>query len=354
MKNIAIVVLAFSFFACATKPKRVGSEPETASSEFEQGLRALEAEDYESAATIFDRLLVEKPASELDLVAIYNSGAAYEGLTKCKVAAERYRQVVRSSAGKFTRIEGEALFRLSVMYGCLGQDTKEITALLDARKRGKDLPPEIVDAEIPARLAAAYARIGNRTKALQFFTQASRGLKGVVKPRDGRKVQTERVARTLFLMGSLSPNQRRGEVDPETFLQSIAMQQPYLLQAMEMDHPVWSGKASDDLQNAYDNVWKFKIEDPNKRREFYTRAVQTINELRKIRMPRPEPRIDAVFAMLDKTESRLQTELSQVAEQNRLTPEAERRQGLKRTGRLVNPEPEASPDGAKKKKPIRK
>jgi hypothetical protein len=66
---------------------------------------------------------------------------------------------------------------MSIMYECLGQDTKAITSLLDARKRGKDLPFETQVAEIPGRLAAAYARMNNRTKALEYFNQASEGLR---------------------------------------------------------------------------------------------------------------------------------------------------------------------------------
>ena len=66
--------------------------------------------------------------------------------------------------------------------------------------------------------------------------------------------------------------------------------------------------------------------------------MQTIRELRGIRIPgRADPAVDEVFATVDRTESRLQTELARVAERNRLTPDAERREGLKREGKLVTP-----------------
>ena len=272
----------------------------------------------------------------MDLVVLFNSGVAYEGMGECKKASERYRQVARSSATKFKRIEGEALFRLSLAYECMGQDAKTVTALIDAKRRGKDLSFETVNAEIPARMAAAYARLGSRAKAMEYFNLASQGLKATV-ARGAGHVHKDLLARTLFLMGKLSPTQRSASVDPGSYLQSLSMQQAYLLQAMEFNKAPWSGKAEDDLKTGYRNIWDFKFSDVDKQREFYTRGIQTINELRKIRMNRPDPGIDSVFAMLDQTESKLQSELSKGAETNKLTPAAEKREGFRQSGRLVDP-----------------
>jgi tetratricopeptide (TPR) repeat protein len=315
----------------------VADGEETGNPVFERGLKALEQEQYAQAAQIFDKLLVAKPATESDLVTVYNSGAAHEGLGHCLKSAERYREVVRASAGKFRLLEGQALFRLSLMYECLGQDTKTITSLLEARKKGREgLPFETLNAEIPSRLAAAYARIGNRQKALEYFGQASEGLKKMVAQTANHK-QKELLGRTLYLMGQLNSAQRNGENDASTFMQSLSMQQPYLLQAIEMDYTTWSKKAADDLQKAYDNIWHYKFSDDASKREFYTRGLQSIQELRKIRLPDSPPSVNAVFAHLDKVEQQLHTELSKVAETNKLTPDAEKREGLKRTGRLVDP-----------------
>src|SRR5665213_4402945 len=141
MKRFLILTLLL-VSACVTKPKKSSEIPDQDSphqAEFDRGVQALDGERYQEAASIFDSLLLEKPGTELDLVTLFNSGIAYEGLAQCKTAADRYRKVVRSSAGSFKRIEAEALFRLSLAYECLGQDAKTVTALLDAKRRGKDL-----------------------------------------------------------------------------------------------------------------------------------------------------------------------------------------------------------------------
>lgn len=351
IKHLLSLAMIAALSACSSTSEKP-AEPEVPPDlpVFEQGVRALDQQRYEDAAKIFDKLLVAKPASEHDLVIIFNSGAAYEGMGNCAKASERYRQVSRASAGKYAAIESQSFYRLSLMYECLGQDVKLITALLDARKRGRGLPPETLNAEIPARLAAAYARMGNKQKALDYFGIASKGLKKVIADKTGKR-QTDALGQTLYLMGQLSSVQRRAEGDPVAFLQGLSMQQPYLLQAVETHHPVWSKRAAEDLETAYDNIWKYQPPEGEKQREFFVRSLQTIAELKRIRMPKDDPPVDAIFEKVDKTEARLRLEMSRYAENNKLTPEAEKREGLKREGRLIDPPKPAKPPV---KKPIKK
>ncbi|MBX3020712.1 MAG: hypothetical protein KF799_03475 [Bdellovibrionales bacterium] len=339
MKIRALWTLAFCLLsACASQSKIEQTEFQDENHpDFGRGLKALEREDYGTAASIFDRLLVQSPASEMDLVTSFNSGNAYEGLGNCNKASERYREVVRGSAGKFPGIEAQALYRLSLTYECLGQDTKTVTSLLDAKKREKQLPMEVARAEIPARLAAAYSRLGNKAKALEYFNEASEGLKSIAGNGSTPRAQKEALGKTLFYMGHLNPAQKLAEVEPIGYLQALSMQQPYLLQAVEMGHQVWSRKAAEDLNMAYDNMLRFQIADPEKRNQFYTRALQVIGELRKIRLPDAGKAEDEVFAKVDRTERRIQNEIATIAETTRLTPDAEKREGLRRQGRPVDP-----------------
>lgn len=339
MKRVSLLVCATVLTACAI-PKN-GDSPvrETGPNPtFEKGMRLLEKEEYSEAAKIFDLLLVSQPGEEWELVTTYNSGAAYEGMGNCSKASDRYREVVRASAQNFQRMEALALYRLSLMYECLGQDTKAVAALLDAEKRGQALPLETIQAEIPARLAAAYSRLGNREKAMEYFEKAGLGLKAIVARSTGStRPQTELLSRTLYFMGQLNPQQRKAEANPEVFMQSISMQQPHLLQAIEMDHPIFSQKAADDLILAYGNIWKYKFDDPSKRRAFYERGLQVAGELRRLKLPGANPLVEEVYQDVGKTEARLRAELSKSAETTRLTKESEEREGLKQNGRLIDP-----------------
>jgi tetratricopeptide (TPR) repeat protein len=351
MKNLVIILMTLTLAACASKAKQQAETEAQVQAEeakrprFEQGLKALDTNRFQDAAKIFDGLLVSKPGTELDLITLYNSGAAYEGMGDCARAAERFREVVRSSAGKYKRIEAQAFYHLSFMYECLGQDNKSIAALLDARKRASDLSFAVAYAEIPARLAAGYARIGNRVKALEYFALADKGLKKIVAAEEGHR-QHQILAQSLFYMGQLNPAQRRAEGNPIAFLQGLSLQQPYLLQSVEMNSQPWSQRSAEDLETAYDNIFKFKIDDGAQRREFYTRAVQVCNELIRIRSPKTDKAVDDIYARVDNTLSKLNSEMAKVAETNRLTPEAQKRDSLKKQGRLVDPAPP--------KKPLRK
>lgn len=304
---------------------------------YDRGVKYLDMENYASAADEFDRLLVAKPAAELDLATTFNSGAAYEGLGQCGRAAERYREVARSSAGKFPRLEAQALYRLSLAYECLNENDKTVVALLDARKRAAELPMNIMRAELPARLAAAYSRVGNRELAIKYFTEASQGLKEVLASGTSARAAKETVAKTLYAMGRLNAAQKRVEGNPVAFVQSLSMQQPYLLQAIELRFPQWTRRATEDLILAYENLLRYSIGDAAGRREYYVRILQVINELRRIRMPDAGPAEDDVFATVDKVEHRVRMYMSELGETTPLTPEAERRETLKQPGRLVDP-----------------
>lgn len=349
--RILVLLIFFAVVGCGSKQKKVRPHTdETVTAQYEKGLKELDAGNYLEASKILDRLLVQSPGTELDLVVLYNSASAYEGLKDCKTANERFRQVVRSSQGKFSRIESQALFRVALTYECLGQDTKTVTALLDAIRRGKDLPPEILRAEAPARLAAAYARLGNRTKALEYFNIANKGLKVLVRKTDAG--QKEIMARTMYLMGQLSDGQKNAEMDPESYAHSVYIQQPYLLQSMEMNHPVWSKNAAEDLRIAYDNVWRVKVPQ-DERDEFLKRSLQNVLELKKLKLPTNNPIVESAFVTLDREENKIRLALAEINDSTKLTPEAERREGLRRDGHIqdANPaKPKKSAVGLPKKK----
>ena len=129
--------------------------------------------------------------------------------------------------------------------------------MLDAHKRSVNLPPDVAQAELPARLAAAYARIGEHAKAVQYFQEASSGLKkALTNSGTTAKIQQQFAARTLYAMGQLTARQRGLNADPKSYLKSLSIQQPYLLQSAEQAIKPDSQKAAEDLIFAYENLLK--------------------------------------------------------------------------------------------------
>jgi hypothetical protein len=117
------------------------------------------------------------------------------------------------------------------------------------------------------------------------------------------------------------------------------MQQPYLLQSAEMNVPPESRQAAEELIFAYENLMKLKPTDPAEAHSFLKMALQDIAEIKKIRLPNKGPLVDQVYDKIDEQESRIRQQLVTQSESTPLTNEAQRREGIKREGRVVSPVP---------------
>ncbi|HAG90636.1 MAG TPA: hypothetical protein DCL41_02120, partial [Bdellovibrionales bacterium] len=206
MKFLTAMILVFGFMVgCSSKPKSKGvldGDPQRMQ-DFNEAMQDLSYENYASASSRFESLLNEKPVSELDLVIMYNSAVALEGLGNCQLAADRYRSVARVAIKRFEKIAALAVYRLGFAYSCLGDANKSIVAFLDAKKKSSYLPPDVSTAELPARLAAAYASVGRQKEALFYFNQASEGLKRILATAKRQESDVALAAKTLYAMGKL-------------------------------------------------------------------------------------------------------------------------------------------------------
>ena len=348
---LAVAPLAISGCGSKSKQAEAMNEPPVIDPEleakFNSGIAALGAEEYKKAAQIFDSILVENPASEFDLIALFNSGAAYEGMQECKAGGRRYRQAAQTSAGRYPRIEAQAIFRLSYVYECLGLTEKVIASLSDAQRRKVYLPEEITHAEIPARLASAYAQLGQLDMAKKYFAKAEEGIKYLRRSNADRNDLIALLARTYYFMGRVQARQE-GEVDPEAFFQSLRFQQTHLIKAVELSSNPWSRKAGDAILAAYRDMWEQMDAGRGRRakatyqekRSFILAwvegALQAIKELQTLRFPGTNEGAEAkrMFTQLQEEQRRIDEFISEFAVSNPLTDEAQQRQGIKREGKV--------------------
>jgi tetratricopeptide (TPR) repeat protein len=246
--------------ACSGAPKKspedlAKDEQRSTIDQFENANRLLDEKQYADAAKTFDSLRVAYPTSQLDYFIIFNAGIAYQSMGDCATAAERYRSVIRLTT-KVPRTQALARVRLSDTLICLGDDKKAMVNLIEVYKNRKHLTPEIGEAEVPARLAAAYARDGNGKMAEKYFKIAEMGLAQVRASKNMPKDQKDVMARTLFLMGNmvqLNPQ----TVTSEDYFNTVKSLQKYLYRAVEMNVPDWSAQASEQIVSAYDKTWHY-------------------------------------------------------------------------------------------------
>ncbi|MCM2280501.1 MAG: tetratricopeptide repeat protein [Bdellovibrionaceae bacterium] len=319
---------------------------------YQTGVRQLEQEDWKGALASFQTSLTEQPTSAYTQVTVFNSGRAYEGLGYWSEAEDAYRSVVRAT-GRAPKLQALALYRLSFCYEVRGDDPRTIAALTDVSARAQFLPDEIASAELPARLAAAYARVGNVDEALKFYSRAEAGVSRL-RNQAGAQSVPEWLPRTLYFMGRMSLR-AVSWTEFENALRPIARAQLYLLQAVELDAGKWSQEATRELIRIYTEVYDVihapPVEDDAdaivERRAAQERQWQLVEltlanlgELRAARPPSETTRsvhIEEVFVFVDGMEKKLLSILDQPLEGVGLTREAKQRREAIR-GRTVRPD----------------
>lgn len=358
MKLVYLLSAIFLITACGSGEKKPTEEQqqeyaqkrELLQRKFNEALAFLDSGQFNKAGIAFKKILRDHPTNEFELMIIYNLGGALEGLGKCEKSAERYRQVINKSLGRQKRLEAQAQLRLSYVYECLGDDAKVIATLLSLRKKDGLLPVHVIKAEVPARLAAAYARQGNRSMAKSFFVKAQDGLKEINTKTRNPKKKKDLLSKTLYFMGSMKKLDIE-KLSPELFLESLAYLQNYLLMSVELDHIEWSPKSATEILDAYDDFYKFAVSQPpvnsrrdrgeaEKRSKRYELSLVNIYNLKQQRIPdENEPRIvTQLFAQLDERDRKIKNALAKLTNGNELTPEALERQSLRQPGRVLSKE----------------
>ncbi|RYZ69698.1 MAG: tetratricopeptide repeat protein, partial [Proteobacteria bacterium] len=172
-----------------------GSAPKEAPDLYRSGVASLEAQKYDEAIQSFDTFLLQNPTSAWTQAAMLNTGRAFEGSKKWPEAAAKYRSVVQAT-GRAPKLRAMALYRLSFCSEAIGDDTQVVVTLNDLLSRTAYLPREVGSAELPARLAGAYARVGNFDQAQVYYRKAEVGISRLKQESGGKN--PEWLAQTLF------------------------------------------------------------------------------------------------------------------------------------------------------------
>lgn len=216
--------------------------------EYRDAYAKLESQKYAESIEGFSKFLRDQPSTNWILAAQFNWGRALEALGRFPEAAKKYQETAEK-ARTVPKLQGLALLRMAVVLEAMGEDDRSLAALKDAEKRASKMAPEIAQTELPARLAAAYAREKNFVEADRYFAMADRQL---ARLRASTPVgeQPEWLPRILYAMGHRPPS----VVSWDHFEASIIpleRSQIYLLQSAELAVEPWATQASDELIAAY-------------------------------------------------------------------------------------------------------
>ena len=375
--NLILVMALATLAGCATVKKLVHyyEDPSVSAAQhgpalYQKGRQELEDGAYEQAETSLREFLASTPNSPFTLVAHYNLGRALEEQKKWELADGSYREVIAGAQNLAPKLQTMALYRRSFCLQALNQDAAVVATLNDVYVRRNHLGSQEAVAQLPARMAAAYARVGNFEESVRFFTEAEKGIDKLRRETGGEVPSW--LAQTFYLMG------RTGVQKPnwESFSSSVRPMhraQKYLVQAIESGVAPWHDLAAVEFMDSYQRLWQV-IENSKpmaadedallQARSLQERRWQMAAELlESLRISRtffvpletgPSPTVVKVLTFEGELESKLQETLREQLVGAGPTPESvQRRERVQ--GKVVAPTDELERTyRAKRKKPLAK
>ncbi len=219
---------------------------------YAQATRDLENEKFEFAQTEYEKFLTEQPTTAYTQVAKFNLARSLMGQKKFNAASEQMRSVAIETSGNAPSLQAQAFYQLSFCYEALGDKINALASLLDSYHRQKYFTREVATAEIPARIAGAYASLGNFEEAKNYYAQAEAGIQQLKREIRSGEVP-EWLPRTLFYMGEVSLRKISWE-DITSVLRPLSKAQLYLLESAELGNTSWSKQSSHELIETYQST----------------------------------------------------------------------------------------------------
>jgi len=236
------------------KPEALGGiEREQQVDELMAANKELEQGHLEKARELFEAFKVKHEFSPFYQKAQLGQARALEQMGLWSEAAGLFKNMVESTRTTQPEIAGEALYQSSYCYEALGDEARVLASLNDALRMGEALRPEVRWAEIPARMAASYNRMGRLTEAKKSLAEAESGIQKI-RSTMGEKLGNKELSRIYLQMGSLSTNQLSFE-SFQSALETLKVVQTFALRSIEFNDPVYSTKALEGLKINYRDLY---------------------------------------------------------------------------------------------------
>jgi tetratricopeptide (TPR) repeat protein len=354
-KRIFLFLCAGLLAGCASLQQRWASVDPKVKAEQQKEMQAaqglLDSQQAPEAEEAFTDFQTKYPVSIYSQAAQIGKAKAMELQGKWSEAAALYRATVEATREAQPDIAAQALYEISFCYENLGDEAGLIASLQDALRMKAHLRPEWSMAEIPARLAASYNRVGRLEEAQKYFKQADQGMAQLQAMHD-KDAKPEWIARVYYEMGLYSTNQLAFE-NLQASLDTMKMVQIFSLRSVEAQGAPWSQLASDGLQANYRDIWNTIQDIPmnksmdvgaaereklERQTDFIGQLLAMINDLKRFETPEvaeKNPVMKELLSFLNNVESQGSKFMSSSRLQTRMTPESQRRNALKKEGVMI-------------------
>lgn len=345
---VSLVFMAQIFILSACVSPRKSPEtvaPVSPSVHLTNGKKLLSKGQFEEAFGEFEMVLKNQTTTPEIPKALFYSAVALQELKRWQEASERFRKYTTSYGTQNGEQIPEAFYRLGLCFEALGDRAGAIAAYTDALNRlTKTRTP--LRAELEARLAGIYAKMGNEQESQKFYDAAEKDIMGLRRQFSSQDLPPW-LPETLFNMGKMSIRPIVLE-DFESGLRSFERAQIWLLRVARLNDKNWSELAAQEIVKVYTDSWAViesvpLFEDSDKvlalkeqQDKKITMAVSIYNLLTRLKLERGydfavENKFEkSVFDSLGEVESRLENLLKSRPVEQGLTQSAMEREGLKR------------------------
>lgn len=313
--------------------------------------RLIEQGEFQKSLDAIDRDLLKNPIGPKTVTHQYAAGLALMGLARFDEAIDRFQIVLRQTEKSDNELFTQALYQRGKAFEAIGDDAKSLAAYFDVQKRKVYLEPEVADVEVPVRIAGVYMRQGQPQQADEYYKAADRGLEKLRRREDSAVW----MPKALFNMGKSSPR----EVSRADFaggLVAFKRSQGYLIRSMEFNRSPWSGRAAQELRWLLESAWRTvqavdvdssgdTLADLRSQQEARIEMALALDGsvtlIRKEFLPglsEKSPYVVDFQSFLDQYERKLDSLISARPVQEGLTDEAQKRQGVLREGKVIDPQ----------------
>ncbi|MCE3010577.1 MAG: hypothetical protein LW875_08190 [Proteobacteria bacterium] len=353
---ITIFVTSCSYFQKNEGVSGLPVDPAVRAAQEQQIVAAedtLERQDFKIAAELFTKFEDQNPHSIFIQQARLGLARSFHGLGEYAAANEIYRNVQLAARQTEPSVAAQALYYHSFTAAALGDDVRTLALLIDAYSMKTSLPEEIGLAELPARLAAAYFALGERSKARAFFAEAESGV-AFLRAKRIQEPNRDWLARIYLMMGQFNTTQLGAE-SLSAHIDSLGFIQIFLLRAVEAQGVPWSEKALEHFKESYRDLTQLIENLPtnqtmdqgaaqrelvDRKSKTYEKLLVILNELDNYRSPEIDEKnqqVNALFAFASEVRRLSEEYLQKNVSYTPLTPESRRRQGIKQEGLTLGP-----------------
>lgn len=256
MRGLAILILAGFVSACSLMSRRTQETtlPAPDTRDFQRLEQQMKAQSFEAALGTAKDFKDNYPYSLKLQKVRFLEATALEELGRWSEAADTYKAISVISSKNQPEIAAMSIYRLSFVYESLGDNQRVIASLFEAAKYHQYLPIEVIQAEIPSRLAMIYAKENSAKEATKWLGEADKGLKRTLENRT-EPLTNDWLAELYYNMGSISTEQMSAD-NIQTIIQGQAAVQKYLIRSLQYRDATWSAKALKKLKNTYLDLWQ--------------------------------------------------------------------------------------------------